>query len=92
MSRSRRKGVNPNRIPVTQADVDKARSKGTKDAISFAWIVMFSVLMDKHGFTKEDLHRLWQEVDSLSQEIIEKRVSLPDLRRVLEEEYDIKIS
>ena len=54
--------------------------------------IFMTVLLDKEGADKEILQRVWGEIESLSQSVKEKRVSIPDLKRVLDEEYDIQIS
>lgn len=60
-------------------------------AVQRAWVVMFSVLLDKHHASPEMLKQLWTEVESLSDSITNGYVSEADLRRVLREEYDIQI-
>lgn len=84
------KKVNPNRIPCTQADVDRAKRVAVKEATTYAMAIMLTVLVDK--FNGADyLPDIWREVNKLSEEITEKRVSVPDLVRVLREEYNISI-
>lgn len=60
-------------------------------AVRRAWVVMFSVLLDKHEAGTDELKQLWDEVEGLSKSIEAGYVSEADLRRVLREEYDIQI-
>jgi hypothetical protein len=53
--------------------------------------VFFTVLLDKEQADKEILHRVWDEVNDLSDSINQGYVTEADLRRVLREEYDIYI-
>lgn len=74
---------------MTKADVESAKNKAATDAVNFCWIVMFTVLLDKEGFSPEDCGRVWTEVESLCGEMNEGRVSLGNLRKVLADEYNI---
>lgn len=87
----RKKKTNPNRIPVSQADVERAEQRGVQFGAQTAVIILFSVLLDKYGYTKEQLLDLWKNVDKLSESINEDRVSVSDLKHTLKEEYEIKL-
>ena len=79
--------VNPNRIPVSQADINRAR----QDNISIAWAIIFTVLVDKEGFTPDDIARVWQETEDLADSLVKGYVNINDLQRTLEEEYNIQL-
>lgn len=83
------KKVNPRRRPATQADVERAKKKAMEQSCKYAWAIMFTVLMDKENATPEILQRVWSEVDSLSEEVAEGRVSIADLIYTLKEESGI---
>lgn len=83
--------TNPRRRPATQADVDRAKKAAQGEAISLAMTIMFTALLDKEGFTQEDLQRLWREVNDLSDSIAQGYVSAADLRNVLRREYDVYV-
>ena len=55
-------------------------------------VVFFTVLLDKFAASKEDLQRVWDEVNDLSDSVKKKYVSLKDLKTVLVEEYDIHLN
>ena len=84
------KKVNPNRIPATQADVDRAWKKGVLDGVSNASAIFLTVMVDK--FNGADYVKdVWIEINKLSEEIAERRVSIADLRRVLLDEYGVQV-
>ena len=86
-----KKKVNPRRRPVCQADVDRAKDRAVGEACELAQVIIFSVLRDKEGFTKEDLRRVWDEVASLSESVVQGYVSVADLKNVLLQEDNIRI-
>lgn len=82
--------INPRRTPATGADVKKAWERGVLDGVSNASAIFLTVLVDK--FNGADYVRdIWIEINKLSAEVAEKRVSVPDLRRVLLEEYNVEV-
>ena len=83
--------TNPRRRPATQADVNRAKQDAQSEAISLAMTIMFTALLDKEGFTQEDLQRLWREVNDLSDSIAQGYVSAADLRNVLRREYGVYV-
>ena len=83
--------TNPRRRPATQADVERAKKAAQGEAISLAMTIMFTALLDKEGFTQEDLQRLWREVNDLSDSIAQGYVSAADLRNVLRREYEVYV-
>ena len=86
------KKVNPRRRPATQADVERARDEAVRETVRFCMVVFFTVLLDKFAASKEDLQRVWNEVNDLSDSVKKKYVSLKDLKTVLVEEYDIHLN
>ena len=80
---------NPRRRPASWADVDKARDQAVRETVRFCMVIFFTVLLDKFAASKEDLQRVWEEVNSLSDSVKQKYVSLSDLKSVLKDEYDI---
>ena len=85
------KRINPRRRPATQADVKRAKDTATVDACRVTLAIFFTALLDKGGMDAEQLQRIWREVEALSESVRDGYVSVPDLTRVLREEYDIDI-
>ena len=84
------KKTNPRKRPATMADVERAKNKAYEDSVRAASAIFLTVLLDK--FNAEDhIQDVWHEVCKLSEEVIEGRVSIPDLIHVLEKEYEIHV-
>ena len=84
------KKLNPKRIPRTQADVDRAYQDGIKDGSHVASVSMVSALLDKFD-AGDYIADVWSAFEKLSVEVIERRVTIPDLQTVLREEYGLNI-
>ena len=78
--------INPRKKPVTQADIKKAKELIAAEMIENVWTLVFSVLRDKENATTEDLHRIWGEINDLSDSISQGYVSLSDLKNALKQE------
>ena len=91
MPKAKKRRVNPRRRPATVADVKKAAKSGVAEAVSGTQTIFFSVLRDKVGWDNEQLRDFWQKVKDLSDEVVEGRISISDLRCVLREEAGIYI-
>ena len=85
------KRLNPRRVPATQADVERAERRGQAFGVSTAMAIFFTVLLDKHGATAEELQVFWREVCDLSESITKGYVSASDLRDTLAKEYGIEV-
>ena len=83
------KKTNPRRIPRSQEDVDRAWEKGVYDGVDSASAIFLTVLVDKFGGA-DHVRDVWLEINKLSEEVAEHRVSIADLRCTLLEEYGIK--
>lgn len=75
---------------MTQADCDRAWKNGVLEGVGNASAMFLSVLVDKFN-GREYISQVWSEINKLSEEVKEGRVSIADLRTVLREEYDISI-
>lgn len=83
--------VNPRRRPATQADVNRAKNAATEYAVKTAQAIFLTVLLDKENASKEDIKRVWSEINDLSDSVTLGYANIPDLQKVLEEEYEIII-
>jgi hypothetical protein len=82
--------TNPKKRPATEADVRRAKAQAVNDAVRMTSAIFLTVLCDKFGGA-DYIPDIWNAVNNLSEEIEEKRVSVPDLIRTLNEEYDILV-
>lgn len=85
------KKTNPHRRPATQADVKRAKQDAQNKALSLAIVLFLTVMKDKENASNEDLHRIWKEIEDLSDSVAQGYVDLWDLKTVLREEYDIRV-
>lgn len=86
-----KKKVHPKRKPATQADIIKAKKEAQSKAIDTAWAIFFTVMVDKEGYGRKRLNRIWNEVSDLSDSIAKGYVSVKDLMQTLEEEMGIEL-
>jgi hypothetical protein len=84
------KRTNPRTRPATQADVNKAWERGVLDGVSNASAIFLTVLVDKFNGA-DHVADVWNEINKLSEEVKEGRVTFADLRRVLLEECGIEV-
>lgn len=85
------KKTNPNRIPRTQADVDRAYEKGMDFGRQTAMAIFMLTLLDKEHADLEIMQRVWREVSDISDDVANGIVTVPAIKTVLKKEYDIKI-
>lgn len=88
---AKQKKVNPNRIPVSKADINKAKNKATDEAIERTWSIFFTVLRDKEGYDLEGLQRVWNHVMNLSDSVVKGYASIADLKHVLKTEEGVNL-
>jgi hypothetical protein len=74
------------------ADVKKAKQQAQDIAVELAWSIFFTVLCDKEGYELEDLRRVWNEVNDLSDSIAKGYCTVRDLRSILREEMGVDIN
>ena len=82
--------VNPRKIPRTQADCDRAWERGVLDGVSNATAMFLTVIVDKFDGA-DHVMSVWNEINKLSAEVRERRVSVADLKNTLKEEYQIYV-
>lgn len=84
------KKTNPKKIPKTQADCKKAFETGVNAGVFNASAIFLTVLLDHYGFEGR-INEVWNDVVKLSEEIGEGRVRISDLKKVLLDEYRIRV-
>lgn len=83
--------TNPRRLPVSQADLNKAKDIAMTSAIQASYAIVFTVLRDKHDWDIEQLNAIWQEINELSDSLAKGYVKIKDLLWVLDKEAGIVI-
>ena len=91
MAQMKHKGPPPN-VPwfEVQRLMKKAKKEASEAAISLCLTLMLTVLLDKFGMD-EQIRDVYEYLNKLSEEVIEGRVKLHELRNVLRKEYEIDI-
>ena len=56
-----------------------------------ALALQYMALLDKHGFTKDDVNRLFISVAELAIEVEEHRIKIDDIVQTLKEEYGLDL-
>ena len=84
------KKTNPKKIPRTEADCKKAFEQGVNAGCFNACAIFLTVLLDHYGFHGR-IKEVWADVVKLSEEIGEGRVRVSDLKKVLLDEYHIRV-
>lgn len=91
MPKTKRPGPAPN-ISRTKAEqlINKAKKDAAEQAVALTLTLMLTVLLDKFGMEDQirDVYNAWNK---LSEEVLEGRVKLHELRNVLRKEYEIGI-
>lgn len=82
--------INPRSVPRSQEDVDRAREKGILEGVANASAMFLMVMVDKFG-AADQISEIWREILKLSDEVLEHRVSIADLRVTLREEYGVEV-
>lgn len=86
-----KKKINPRRRPASQADVDRAKRTAVAQAINQTQAIVFLALLDKEGWNREQLRKLWREVGDVSDSIAQGYIKLPDIIDTLRREYGIDL-
>ena len=86
-----RKKTNPRRVPVSKADLDRAKKDARELAVDTAIALFLTVLRDKEGYGPKRIRRVWDEVQELSDSVVRGYVSIDDLKAALRDEAEINI-
>ena len=87
----KKKKVNPNRMPATKADVEKAKKAATTGALRKLLYLILYILIDKHNAPKEDIHQLAAEVNYYADSISQGYITWKDVERVVRDEYGVTL-
>lgn len=85
----KKKKTNPRRLPVSQADLLKAKKEAVNQAITSAFAMVFMALRDKEDYSNEDLQRIWNNVNDIAECVTTGRIDVKDCLKTLEDEAGI---
>ena len=75
---------------IVRKRIEAAETKANMAGSNLAVVLMLSVLLDKFGM-EDQIKDVWAAWIKLSEEVLEGRVKLHELRNVLRKEYGIRI-
>ena len=87
------KKKNPS-VSLKKSDVERMKKEITKDAVSNAFVLLFTVMHDKWGFGHKRLARLMKQINELSEMVTETPhcVTFEQLKNNLKDELNIEIT
>ena len=83
------KKVNPHRVPVTQADVDKAWHSGIMKGIRDADVIYITATLDV--YPDLDILKIWDRIAYITDSVKRGYCTIADMRCSLREEYKIDL-
>lgn len=86
-----KKKVNPNRQPMTMAQVNKAKKEATTNALRRMLYLFLFVLIDKHNAPEEDIKQLVDEVNYYADSISKWYINWKDIEHTVKDEYNLCI-
>lgn len=75
---------------IVRKRIEAAETKANMAGSGLAVVLMLTVLLDKFGM-EDKIKDVWEAWIKLSEEVLEGRVKLHELRNVLRKEYGIRI-
>lgn len=91
MPKAKKKKVNPNRQPASQADVQRETQKAIDLAVIQTTAICLSSVRDVFGFGKLRMQRLWRLIENRSDDVYNGKQRIEDFLQTLEDECGIRI-
>lgn len=76
---------------ITMREARKLAVRRGKKMYVAALALQYMALLDKHGFTKDDVNHLFISVAELAIEVEEHRIKIDDIIQTLKEEYGLDL-
>lgn len=76
---------------ISMREARKLATRRGKKMYVAALALQYMALLDKHGFTKDDVNRLFISVAELAIEVEEHRIKIDDVVQTLKEEYGLDL-
>ncbi len=67
-------------------------NRGREEGVELVRMIFLYVLLDKFGFTPEQIHKCGLYVNSVADDIVHGRLKWQDIRNVLRDEYGYEIT
>lgn len=88
---AKRKKVNPRRQPCTQKDVDRAKDQAMDDALKLALYISLYVMLDKFGFSDEQLGRASYAMNRTAALINSGELKWHEILKIIKEEHGVEV-
>ena len=88
MAKKKKKKTNQRNKPATQEDVNRSWGEGVIEGIRCMEAITLNCLCDKYA-DQVDIGKFWGDLNKLAESFAEERVTIPDIRNTLKEEYKI---
>lgn len=85
------KKTNPRRQPATMADINRAKTAATTEAMRRMLYLMLYILIDKHQAPREDIMQFAEEFNYYADSIKQGYITWKDIEHVVKEEYEVCI-
>lgn len=89
--KKKKKRTNPRKQPVTMADVERAKSTATDEALRRMIYLVLFILIDKHDAPREDIAQLAEEVNYYADSITQGYITWKDIERVVRDEFSVRL-
>lgn len=83
------KKTNPRRQPATMADINRAKTAATTEAMRRMIYLMLYVLIDKHQAPREDIKQFAEEINYYADSVKNRYITWKDIEHVVKEEYEV---
>lgn len=90
MSR-RSKKINPRRRPCNAQDVARAKDKATDDGLRLALYIALYVMLDKFGFSDEQLSMASHAMNRTASMINSGELKWQEIMQIVKEEYGVEV-
>lgn len=77
--------------PTNYADILRIEKQAHLDAMKTSLYIALYVLIDKYNMPKDDVQKLAGEINYAADSIAKGYISWNDIRKVLEDEYDVHL-
>lgn len=91
MPQNRKKRKSPASVKVSLSDLNKAKMEATNKAVEICWCIMFRVLIDKYGFTQEELKKLWNDIENYGEAVATGKISVSEIADTLKQEDGLRL-
>lgn len=84
-----RKKTNPNKIPKTQADVDRAEGEGRLQGMEFMANLMLFLIKENSNASTDYLRKLSGQISFYCEQVSTGEIKWKDIISALEKEHDV---